>query len=169
GRREVKTEGGTTSPTPPPEIDPSARHGVAPTPAKPNEQPGAHPLARHTRQDLSEEHADSGRGNHGDTRHLLIARSERVYDIVPAQARKRDLQHGHQDRERGPTYIKQRDDGPYLIQFDLTRDIPKARASDEQLGRKDCNFFAPTTTRPARHLKVAATLVFHSHFVSDLG
>src|SRR5262245_54831302 len=43
-------------------IDHDARHCSAPITAKPNEKPSAHPLARHIRQDLSEEQPDSGRG-----------------------------------------------------------------------------------------------------------
>src|SRR5262249_49717840 len=162
-----------TRPTPTPRsitaLVTAARQSLPPpTTPKPKEQPGAPPRARHARQDLGEEHADSRRGDQGDTRHLLIARSERVYDIVPAQARERDLQHGHQDRERGPTKIQQRDRGQNSAQIDVPRDIPKARTGHEQLGCKDCSFFAPATTRPTWRLKIAGHAGAHSSLSLNL-
>jgi hypothetical protein len=47
---------------------------------------------------LGEEQPDGGRGSHGGPRHLLIARRERIHDVVPTQAPERDLQHDYEDR-----------------------------------------------------------------------
>jgi hypothetical protein len=43
-------------------IDDDAHHGVTPITAYSSQHPGAHPVTRRARQDLSEEHADSGDG-----------------------------------------------------------------------------------------------------------
>ena len=84
-------------------IDHHARHRVAPVTAEPNQEPGTHPLARHTRQDLGEEHSRWPSRQSWQYASSALARRERIQDIAPAQRHKRDLQHGHQRRRMRPS------------------------------------------------------------------
>jgi len=72
--------------------------------------------------------------HHVGTGYVLIARCEYIHDVAPAQPQQRNLQHRHQDRERGPAPVEQRNRGQNLTPVDLPRDIPKAAAGHEQLG-----------------------------------
>src|SRR6185295_18476246 len=72
-------------------IDHHAGHSASPIATKAYKQPGADPLAGDTRQDLSEEHTDSRHSNCGDNSHPRVTHRERIENIAPAHAQKRDL------------------------------------------------------------------------------
>ena len=142
-----------------PPIDHHARYGVSPITAKPDEQPGAHPLARYTWQDLAEEHPDSRHSDHCDRGHPRITHCERIDNIAPTHAQERDLEHNQQCGECRPAKIQPRDGGQDLAQFNLPRDIPKTRSRHEHLGGNDCKFFDPATARPLVISRSLATLI----------
>ena len=122
-------------------IDHHAGHSASPIAAKPYKQPGAHPLAGYTRQDLSEEHTDSRHSDRGDSSHPRVTHRERIKNIAPAHAQKRDLKHDHQNSERRPAKVQQGYGGQDLLQIDLPGDVPKAPAGHDQLRRKGRNLF----------------------------
>ena len=53
----------------------------------------------------------------------------------------------HQNGECSPAKIQQRNGGQDLAQIDLARDVPKACAGHEQLGREDRDFFELAAAR----------------------
>ena len=114
-------------------IDHHAGHSASPIAAKAYKQPRAHPLAGHARQDLGEEYADSRHGNRGDNGYPRGADCERIENIAPAHAQKRDLKHDDEHRECRPAKIQQWDArtraGANRFAGRRTKNTPRSRSA----------------------------------------